>query len=111
MIRSVRNSLASLFALGLAFAALTEGLSAHSEIAGWGRQVFDSRWSAEAFAEIAAGGNNTVARRSDGSVVAWGDNLYGQCNVPVLPAGLSYVEIEAGFGHLVARRSDGSVVA
>ena len=52
-----------------------------------------------------------MARRSDGSVVAWGDNDYGQCNVPALPAGLTYVEVAAGDCHTVARRSDGSVVA
>ena len=52
-----------------------------------------------------------MARRSDGSVVAWGSNHYGQCNVPALPAGLTYVEVAAGYGHTVARRSDGSVVA
>ena len=44
-------------------------------------------------------------------VVAWGDNCYGQCNVPALPAGLTYVEVAAGVAHTVARRSDGSVVA
>ena len=63
------------------------------------------------FVEVAAGGQHTVARRSDGSVVAWGDNDYGQCNVPALPAGLTYVEVAAGVAHTVARRSDGSVVA
>ena len=52
-----------------------------------------------------------MARRSDGSVVAWGNNACGQCNVPALPAGLTYVEVAAGDGHTVARRSDGSVVA
>ena len=52
-----------------------------------------------------------MARRSDGSVVAWGDNGYGQCNVPALPAGLTYVEVDGGDYHTVARRSDGSVVA
>ena len=65
----------------------------------------------KAFVEVAAGGQHTVARRSDGSVVAWGYNDYGQCNVPALPAGLTYVEVAAGSGHTVARRSDGSVVA
>jgi hypothetical protein len=71
------------------------------------------------YVEVAAGGDwgpvwpkvHTVLRRSDGSVVAWGDNQYGQCNVPAPPAGLSYVEVAAGLHHTVARRSDGSVVA
>jgi hypothetical protein len=43
--------------------------------------------------------------------VAWGDNIGGQGDVPVLPAGLTYVEVAAGGWHTVARRSDGSVVA
>jgi hypothetical protein len=63
------------------------------------------------YVEIAAGNNYTVARRSDGSVIAWGDNSKGQCVVPALPSGLSYVEIASGSAHAVARRSDGSVVA
>ena len=40
-----------------------------------------------------------------------GRTSYGQCNVPALPGGLTYVEVAAGDGHTVARRSDGSVVA
>ncbi|MCA8950722.1 MAG: hypothetical protein KDE27_14565, partial [Planctomycetes bacterium] len=61
--------------------------------------------------EIAAGIFHSLARRSDGSVVAWGDNSFGQTIVPALPAGLSYVEVAAGAYHSLARRSDGSVVA
>jgi ribosomal protein L14 len=53
----------------------------------------------------------SAARRSDGSIVAWGDNSSGQCNVLALPAGLAYAEIAAGDQHVVARRTDGSVVA
>ena len=49
--------------------------------------------------------------RSDGALVAWGLNTNGQCDVPPLPPGLSYVEVAAGSSHTVARRSDGSVVA
>jgi hypothetical protein len=42
-------------------------------------------------------------------VVAWGDNTWGQCNVP---AGLSnVVAIAAGAGHTLALRADGTVVA
>jgi hypothetical protein len=63
------------------------------------------------YVEIATGGAHTVARRSDGSVVAWGDNGFGQCNVPALPPGLFYVDVAAGERHTLARRSDGSVVA
>ena len=54
---------------------------------------------------------HALARRSDGSVVAWGLNDSGQCNVPVLPPGISYVEIEAGCTQTVLRRSDGAVLA
>ena len=37
-------------------------------------------------------------------------HIYGQCNVPALPAGLTYVEIAGGTFHSLARRSDGSIV-
>ncbi|HTF88128.1 MAG TPA: hypothetical protein VK843_06930, partial [Planctomycetota bacterium] len=52
-----------------------------------------------------------VARRSNGSVLAWGENGNGQCNVLPLPAGLTYTAIAAGDYHTLARRSDGSLVA
>ena len=54
---------------------------------------------------------HTCARLSDGTVVAWGNNLFLECNVPPLPAGLTYVEIAAGYWSSYARRSDGSVIA
>jgi alpha-tubulin suppressor-like RCC1 family protein len=52
-----------------------------------------------------------MALLSNGSVVAWGQNLHGQTNVPALPPGLNYTQVAAGSGHTVALRSDGSVVA
>ena len=46
---------------------------------------------------------------SDGTVVAWGDNDYGQATAP---AGLTGVTaIAAGYEHTVALKSDGTVVA
>jgi hypothetical protein len=60
---------------------------------------------------VSAGEGHTVARRSDGQVLAWGNNAEGQCNIPAPPAGVSYVEIVAGLNHTLARRSDGQVVA
>ena len=58
---------------------------------------------------IAAGGNHTVALKSDGTVVTWGDNGNGQTTIP---AGLSgVVAIAAGDNHTVALKSDGTVVA
>src|SRR6188474_681826 len=98
--------------IGLACLVLTGMARAQSNIKGWGWAVFDSSWSSEtAFVEVAAGSGHTVARRSDGSVVAWGRNDFGQCIVPALPVGLTNVEVAAGYGHTVARLSDGSVIA
>ncbi|HLQ38562.1 MAG TPA: hypothetical protein VK348_12215, partial [Planctomycetota bacterium] len=81
------------------------------DVVTWGDQVGNSAWHSDSYVEVAAGGFHTVARRSDGTVVAWGHGGAGQCNVLALPAGLSYVEVAAGGFHTVARRSDGTVVA
>jgi hypothetical protein len=67
--------------------ALPSGLS-YVEVAASGRYDF---WQAMY-------DGHTVALRSDGSVVAWGDNSYGQCNVPSLPAGLRYLAVSGGAG-------------
>ena len=54
---------------------------------------------------------HSVARRSDGSVVVWGDGSHGQKNVPALPPGVTFVEIAAGADHTVGLLSDGSLSA
>ena len=56
---------------------------------------------------VAAGGSHSLALRGDGTVVAWGNNSYGQATVP---ASLSnVVAIAAGTAHSLALRSDGTV--
>jgi hypothetical protein len=49
--------------------------------------------------------------RSDGLLEAFGDNLHGECNVPQLPPGRTYVEVAAGYGFSIARLSDGTLNA
>jgi hypothetical protein len=86
--------------------------SGQAHIRGWGSQVFDSDWSDDTdYVAVVAGGHHTLARRSNGSLVAWGYDNYGECHVPALPPGISYVEVATSAKHTVALRSDGSVVA
>ena len=56
---------------------------------------------------IAAGLNDILALKSDGTVVGWGYNYYGQATPP---AGLSNVVAIAASGHSLALKSDGTVV-
>lgn len=101
----------------------TVGLAADGTvyITGYGsslqlRQIEDHKteW-ADIIAIAAGGGNNetagkghTVGLKSDGTVVAVGDNTYGQCNVS---SWTNIVAIAAGDWHTVALRSDGTVLS
>ncbi|HYI15027.1 MAG TPA: hypothetical protein VEX37_06530, partial [Thermomicrobiales bacterium] len=59
-------------------------------------------------AAIDAGPFRTVALKTDGTVVAWGEKFFDQ----TVPAGLSnVVAIDAGAYHNVALKADGTVVA
>src|SRR5262245_60524287 len=52
---------------------------------------------------------STTVLAQSGSVIAWGDNSYGQTN---LPSGLSnIVTLAAGANHTVALRNDGIVLS
>ena len=57
---------------------------------------------------IAAGEYHTVALKSDGTVVAVGDNTYGQCNVS---GWTDIVAIDASNNTTVGLKADGTVVA
>ena len=58
---------------------------------------------------LACGSNHTVALKSDGTVVCWGNNnTYNQCTVP---GGLANViAVDAGDNHSMALQSNGTVV-
>jgi len=55
-----------------------------------------------------AAGNNSVALKVDGTVVAWGYNGHGESSVP---AALNNVVRISGSEHILALKSDGTVVA
>jgi hypothetical protein len=52
--------------------------------------------------QVAAGWSHSVALRSDGTVVAWGWNESGQCDVPAGLGGI--VAISAGYDKTIAIR-------
>jgi alpha-tubulin suppressor-like RCC1 family protein len=58
---------------------------------------------------VSAGGSHSLALLDDGTVVAWGSDSSGECDVP---ANLTDVKgISAGNGYSIAVKKDGSVVA
>jgi hypothetical protein len=58
---------------------------------------------------IDAGENHGLALKSDGTVLAWGSNIFGQTNVPAGLAGVA--AIAAGSNHSLALKNDGTVTA
>jgi len=64
--------------------------------------------STECVPMVATGGGHTVGLRSDGTVVATGDNGYGQLN---LGNWTDIRQVTAGYQHTVGLRSNGTVVA
>ena len=57
---------------------------------------------------VSAGGSHTVGLKADGTVVAVGDNYYGQCDVD---GWTDIVAVSAGDDHTVGLKADGTVVA
>jgi len=76
------------------------------EIVGWGTQKTPNA-SLTNITKIAAGYGHALALKSDGSIVGWGDNGYGQATPP---DGNDFVNIAAGGGYSLALKSDGSIV-
>ena len=46
---------------------------------------------------------------ADGEIVAWGNNSYGQCDVPAPNA--DFVAVSGGYLHSLGLKADGSIVA
>jgi hypothetical protein len=61
------------------------------------------------FVAVAAGSLHSLGLKADGSVVAWGCNFDGQCDVPA--PNTDFVAIVAGAWHNLGLKRDGSIVA
>lgn len=57
---------------------------------------------------VSAGGHHTVGLKKDGTVVAVGDNNYGECNVSDWK---NIVAISAGANHTVGLKKNRTVIA
>ena len=55
------------------------------------------------------GDSRWLGLKEDGSIVVWGRNDYGQCNVPSPNSG--FVAVAAGTHHSLGLKEDGSIVA
>jgi Regulator of chromosome condensation (RCC1) repeat len=64
--------------------------------------------AADAAGNESRAGQTTVPK-TDGTVIGWGDNQYGQATVPASLTGIT--AISAGFYHSLALKTDGTVVA
>jgi hypothetical protein len=78
-------------------------------IVGWGSQVVVEQSALEDLVAVAGGSLHSLGLKSDGTVVAWGWNADGQCDVPVPNA--DFVAVAGGWRHSLGLKSDGTVVA
>jgi hypothetical protein len=58
---------------------------------------------------MAGGGSHSLAIKTNGSIVAWGKNAYGQCSVPAPNSG--FIAVAGGYEHSVGLKANGSIVA
>jgi alpha-tubulin suppressor-like RCC1 family protein/subtilisin-like proprotein convertase family protein len=105
------KSFQSLMALALAMGwAAPVSAETGGSVTGWGiSQIFPLAGYGATFTAVSAGRNHNLALTMEGTVVPWGSNGRGECNVP---SGLSRaIGVAAGGDHSVAALEDGTVAA
>ncbi len=70
--------------------------------------VAPPKWTTNGIVAVAEGYQHNLVLRTDGTPLAWGNNTYGQTNVP--PGLSNVVAIAAGGYHNLALKADGAVV-
>jgi hypothetical protein len=102
-----KNSVSSTAGCVWSFTTVQQTASAGS-ILGWGTQVVGSEFTAHLLA-VAGGESHSLGLKGDGSIVAWGWNLAGQCNVPAPNTG--FAAVAGGEEHSLGLKADGSIAA
>ncbi len=78
------------------------------KVIGWGGQVVGVDLSG-GFTSVESGWYHSFGLKADGSIVAWGYNTSGQCNVPLPNTG--FIVVAGGHSHSLGLKTDGSIVA
>ena len=95
--------------LSLAFSCLSSSAvqaEQQGHIYGWGKSKLPNETLTN-ISKIAAGRRHSLALKSDGSIVGWGGDDYGQATPPT---GNDFIAIALGAGYSLALKSDGSIV-
>lgn len=75
-------------------------------VVGWGSMVIADL---DSLVAVACGGGHSLGLRSDGTIVAWGNNYDGQCDVPA--PNTDFIAVAGGGFHSLGLKSDGTIVA
>ncbi|HET7624831.1 MAG TPA: hypothetical protein VFM25_06150, partial [Verrucomicrobiae bacterium] len=100
--------LATFLFLGPALAA-----QATDHVIAWGDINYDVEFGQcqKSVREISAGSFHSLAIRKDRTLVAWGQDQFGQTNIPSKLARVPVLDIAAGNVHCLARLWNGTVAA
>ena len=111
MVRSARHWFLTLvLLLSWSGSSLLAADAGEGGIIGWGGSHFYSLpFFSGPVVKVAAGGSHSLALRSNGTVLAWGNKSYVQTTAP--PAATNVMAIAAGAIHSLALCSNGTVLA
>ena len=80
-----------------------------ASIVTWGRNVIVAQSDLENLVAVATGTHHSLALKEDGTIVAWGENDFGRCDIPSPNA--DFVAVAAGYYHSLGLKGGGTGLA